>query len=96
MDSRYPIHRNSDAHVRVDFSTSRHFYRDFRVRGIANPDVNGFRTLIFPNFDARATYPPLILLWPTQLSRRDIAFRDSNLFEYPILKTSDMSNSDFV
>jgi hypothetical protein len=40
LDSRIPICRNSDTLASFDFSTLLHFIcRDFRLRGIANPDA---------------------------------------------------------
>jgi hypothetical protein len=95
-DSRCPMRRNSDAHVRVDFSTSRHFYRDFGLRGIANPNVN-VSGLYFPrNSDTCATCLPLTPVVPHCLRhRRDIADRDSKLQEYSVLETPDTPNPDF-
>jgi hypothetical protein len=45
----------------LTFSTSRHFFQDFGIRGIVNPNVNGFRNLPFPDFRYYDTCTPLAL-----------------------------------
>jgi hypothetical protein len=94
-DPRLPICRYTDAHVRVDFSTSCHFYRDFGIRGIANPDDKGFGSHLFPIPDmARHLSSTNSWLWPHTTLHRDIAFRDSNMQEFLTFENSDAPNSD--
>jgi hypothetical protein len=85
-DTRYaetPMHT-----CELTFQRSRHFYRDFRLRGIANPNVN-VSGLYFPRTPIRcATCPPLTPVWPTlSFSRRDIAFRIPSCKSILSLKT---------
>jgi hypothetical protein len=81
-------------HVWVDYSMVPSPRRDFGIHRIVNPNVNGFRTFLFPIPDT----VPLVLhsdsCGPTQLSRRDIAYRDSKRQDLPVLETPDSSNLD--
>jgi hypothetical protein len=79
----------------LTFSTSRHFYQDFRIRGIANPDVDGLGTCLFSIPDMYATCPPLTpAVAHTTLPS---GYRGSRfqLSVYLILKTPIFSNPDF-
>jgi hypothetical protein len=67
---------------------------DFAGSRILMPKVSG---LYFPRTPIRcATCPLPTPVAPLSFHRRNIAFRDSTLLEYLVLKTPDTPNPDFV
>jgi hypothetical protein len=64
----------------LTFQRSRHLYRDFGLRGIMNPDVNGFGTLLSPNSDTvchlSSTNFDSAVAHTLSFDCRDIAYRD--------------------